>query len=48
MMLYRTKIENEDDLKNYILDKLDIKENEFSEILNKKNKNFRNYKTYYN
>jgi N-acetyl sugar amidotransferase len=41
------KIENEDDLKNYILDKLDIKENEFSEILNKKNKNFRNYKTYY-
>ncbi len=36
------------DLKEYILDKLEISKDEFETILKMKNKNFRNFKTYYN
>ena len=35
-------------LREYILDKLDLTKNEFDEIMNMKNKNFRDFKTYYN
>ena len=41
------ELEDEENLKNYILDKLDISNDEFSTILKKENKNFRNYKSYY-
>ena len=41
-------IEEENNLRDYILDKLDIKKEEFDLILKKENKNFRNFKTYYN
>ncbi len=41
------ELEDEENLKNYILDKLDISNDEFSIILKKENKNFRNYKSYY-
>ena len=41
-------LEEEVNLKDYILDKLDIDKNEFNLILKKDNKNFRNFKTYYN
>ena len=40
--------EEEVNLKDYILGKLDIDKNEFNLILKKDNKNFRNFKTYYN
>lgn len=40
--------EEEVNLRDYILDKLDIDKNEFNLILKKDNKNFRNFKTYYN
>jgi len=40
--------EEEINLRDYILDKLDIDKNEFNLILKKDNKNFRNFKTYYN
>ena len=35
-------------LKNYILDKLDISEQDFELIMTQKNKNFKNFTTYYN
>ncbi len=35
-------------LQEYILDKLDLSKNEFEAIMKMKNKNFRNFKTYYN
>ena len=35
-------------LREYILDKLDLTKNEFDGIMNMKNKNFRDFKTYYN
>lgn len=41
-------LEEENNLRNYILDKLDIKKEEFDLILKKENKNFRNFRTYYN
>ncbi len=41
-------IEEENNLRDYILDKLDIKKEEFDLILKKENKNFRNFRTYYN
>lgn len=41
-------LNDEKELKEYILDKLDISENEFSNIFNGANKNFKNFKTYYN
>ena len=40
--------EEEVNLRDYILGKLDIDKNEFNLILKKDNKNFRNFKTYYN
>ncbi len=41
-------LNDEKELKEYILDKLDLTGNEFDEIMKKENKNFKNYKTYYN
>jgi len=41
-------VKEEIDLKEYILDKLDISKDEFETIMKMKNKNFRNFKTYYN
>ena len=41
-------LNDEKKLKEYILDKLDLSEDEFEEIMKKENKNFKNYKTYYN
>ncbi len=42
------KREDEEKLVQYILDKLDISSSEYEKILNQKNKNFRNFNTYYN
>ena len=39
---------DEENLKKYILDKLDLSDEEFKNIMLKENKNFRNFKTYYN
>ena len=39
---------DEINLQEYILDKLDLSKNEFETIMKMKNKNFRNFKTYYN
>lgn len=41
-------LEEETHLQEYILDKLDISKDEFNIIMSKPNKNFRNFKTYYN
>lgn len=40
-------LNDEFELKNYILDKLDINEKDFELIMNKENKNFKNFSTYY-
>jgi len=40
-------LNDEKELKEYILDKLDISHEEFQMIMEKENKNFKNYKTYY-
>lgn len=40
-------LNDEKELKEYILDKLDISHKEFQMIMEKENKNFKNYKTYY-
>ncbi len=44
----RPSLNNEKELKNYILDKLNIQEDLFESIMKKENKNFKNFKTYYN
>ncbi len=41
-------LNDEYELKNYILDKLDLNEKDFDEIMSKENKNFKNFITYYN
>ena len=41
-------LNDEKELKNYILDKLDLKEEEFDKIMKEENKNFMNFLTYYN
>ena len=41
-------LNDEKELQEYILDKLDISKEEFQKIMEKENKNFKNYKTYYN
>ena len=41
-------LDDDEDLTNYVLEKLDISKKEFEEILQKKNKNFKDYFTYYN
>jgi N-acetyl sugar amidotransferase len=41
-------LNDENELKEYILDKLDISEDEFLNIINSENKNFKNFTTYYN
>jgi hypothetical protein len=41
-------LNDEVELKNYILDKLDISEQDFELIMTQKNKNFKNFTTYYN
>ncbi len=43
----KPKVDDEKYLKDYVLDKLDISENQFKLIMQKENKNFRNYHTYY-
>ena len=40
-------LEDEKELVDYILDKLDLSKQEFETIMKKENKNFRNFKTYY-
>ena len=40
-------LNDEKELKNYILDKLDLKEEEFDKIMKQENKNFMNFLTYY-
>ena len=40
--------DEENNLQEYILDKLDISKNKFDEIMSQERKNFRNFKTYYN
>ena len=39
--------DEEDKLTDYILNKLDLTNNQYKEILENKNLNFRNFKTYY-
>lgn len=39
---------DENNLQEYILEKLDLSKEEFDNIMKMKNKNFRNFKTYYN
>ena len=39
---------DESNLQNYVLDKLDISQEEFKKIMSMKNKNFRDFNTYYN
>tara|TARA_B100001093_G_scaffold519987_1_gene611891 strand:+ start:14960 stop:16102 length:1143 start_codon:yes stop_codon:yes gene_type:complete len=41
-------LNDEHELKNYILDKLDISEKDFEILMNMENKNFKNFTTYYN
>ena len=41
-------IEDQENLINFILNKLEITKEEFDEILKKENKNFKNFFTYYN
>lgn len=43
----RPSLSDEKDLKNYILDKLDISEEEFLNVQKMPNKNFKNFNTYY-
>ena len=40
--------QNDENLKKYIIDKLSISEDEFQIIMNKENKNFKDFITYYN
>lgn len=40
--------QNDENLKKYIIDKLSINNDEFDLIMKNKNKNFKNYITYYN
>ena len=40
--------QDDENLKKYIIDKLSINDDEFDNIINNKNKNFKNYITYYN
>jgi len=49
-ILMQKPISNEDEsnLQNYILDKLDISQEEFKKIMSMRNKNFRDFNTYYN
>ena len=42
------KKDDEEKLTQYILDKLDISSSDYKKILDQKNKNFRDFKTYYN
>jgi hypothetical protein len=39
-------LNDQQDLKNYILDKIDISNNEFEEVMKAKAKNYKNYKNY--
>ena len=40
-------LNDENELKNYILDKLDLNGDEFDKIMKMQNRNFRNFQTYY-
>jgi N-acetyl sugar amidotransferase len=41
-------IDDKEKLTNYVLEKLDLTKNQYSQIMLKKNKNFKDFKTYYN
>jgi N-acetyl sugar amidotransferase len=41
-------IEDKDKLTNYVLEKLDLTKDQYTQIMLKKNKNFKDFKTYYN
>jgi N-acetyl sugar amidotransferase len=43
----KPKLDDENYLREYILDKLDLTNEQFQDIMNQKNKNFRNFNTYY-
>ena len=43
----KVKIDDEENLLDFVLNKLDISKKEFDEILKKENKNFKNFFTYY-
>ena len=44
----RPKTDNETELLDYILEKIDLPKEDFEKIMTSDNKNFKNYKTYYN
>lgn len=44
----KPKVENEEELVNYILEKLEISPEQYNQILKKKNVNFRDFNSYYN
>jgi N-acetyl sugar amidotransferase len=48
MLNTQINIEDKEKLTNYILGKLDLTKDQYSQIMSKKNKNFRDFKTYYN
>ena len=41
-------IDDKEKLTNYVLEKLDLTKDQYSQIMLKKNKNFKDFKTYYN
>ena len=41
-------IEDKEKLTNYVLEKLDLTKDQYSQIMLKENKNFKDFKTYYN
>ncbi len=48
MLNAQINIEDKEKLTKYILGKLDLTKDQYSQIMSKKNKNFRDFKTYYN
>jgi len=44
----KPKIEDKEKLTNYILEKLDLSKEQYQQIMSQKNKNFKNFQTYYN
>ena len=42
----RPMLNDQEDLKNYILDKIDLSNKEFEDVMKAKAKNYKNYKTY--
>ena len=46
ILFQRPMLNDQEDLKNYILDKIDLSNKEFEEVMKAKAKNYKNYKTY--